>query len=160
MAEFNESEHPRDKNGKFTDKGNGQEWTKEKKDRLLIALSFFSSKRKQIENNTENKEYTPPKEVYGFGDKNLLTSPDHLDHMRKMGFKNPKEYQRAAIDFWNSGDGIVCFGGLRKRFYKYNTQNNRMIVVSDDGIIHTFYTVGEKKFKKISAQERLQRWKK
>lgn len=38
MAEFKESEHPRDKDGKFTDKGSGQGWTKEKRDRLLSVL--------------------------------------------------------------------------------------------------------------------------
>ena len=38
MAEFKESEHPRDKDGKFTDKGNGKGWTKEKRDRLLGVL--------------------------------------------------------------------------------------------------------------------------
>ena len=38
MAEFKESEHPRDKDGKFTDKGSGQGWTKEKAQRLLKLL--------------------------------------------------------------------------------------------------------------------------
>lgn len=46
MADFKESEHPRDKDGKFTIKGNGQGWTKEKKDRLLKALRQFERKTK------------------------------------------------------------------------------------------------------------------
>ena len=47
MAEFKESEHPRDKDGMFTDKGNVQGWTKEKKDRVLNALRQFKRNSRQ-----------------------------------------------------------------------------------------------------------------
>lgn len=53
MAEFKESEHPRDKDGKFTDKGSGQGWTKEKKNRLLKAVKNFGKIRERLSENLD-----------------------------------------------------------------------------------------------------------
>ncbi len=160
MSDFKESEHPRQKDGKFTDKGNIQGRANEKRDRLLIALDFFSkNKRKHSQANSEKVDCEPPKDVFGFEGK-ALTSPDHLDHMKEMGFKTPKEYQKAAINFWNAENGNTYYGWSRKRFYKYNEATNEMIVVSSGGKIFTFYRVNKKKFGKISEQEELELWKK
>ena len=43
MAEFKESEHPRDKDGKFTDKNSSSKNIRSKK--LLKALTFFAENK-------------------------------------------------------------------------------------------------------------------
>ena len=51
MSEFKESEHPRDKDGKFTDKGKGN--TKQQK--ITKALNTYANKRKSP--NVTNQEW-------------------------------------------------------------------------------------------------------
>ena len=65
MAQFKESEHPRDKDGKFTDKGKENRYKK-----LYVSLQFFKNKNqkgnieKRITNETALENM--PKEIFGF----------------------------------------------------------------------------------------------
>lgn len=82
---FREDEHPRDKSGKFTDKGAGEG------EKLRKAVSIYSD---------EPEKDTPPQKVpepaTGF---NRLETKHHQRHAKDMGFKNTKEYEKAASSF-------------------------------------------------------------
>lgn len=167
MTEFDESKHPRDKDGKFTNKKKeSANFTNEQKKRLLKTLKFFTQKRKNAETDKSQIIATMPKKAFGFGNKELLTRPDHVQHAKDLGYKTSKDYEQGAISFWKQAIGEIYYGRARKRFYKYGKlvlngkQKNVMLVISSNGTIHTFYEVSEKKFKKISIQERLEKWKK
>lgn len=55
-----------------------------------------------------------------------------------MGYKNPKEYREAAIDFFNNGDGVFYYSGTQNRYYKYDKKTERLCVCETDGNIRTF----------------------
>lgn len=168
MAQFKESEHPRDSDGKFTYKRNSAKIIKDignaikqhRNKRLNIPLDYFGTKNNVPNVPSEKKIPNLPSEAFGFGSKELLNSQHHIKHMRDMGFDNPKEYEKSAINFWSNGDGDVFYSHTRKRFHKYNEKRGIMLVISPDGTIHTFYQVKPQKFKAIMLQERLEKWKK
>ncbi len=160
---WDESEHPRDKEGKFTD---GSAGARSKEDRLreleykfnsdselgqsevtrhLASFDFFSN-RKRSKNNSENISPKPPEDVYGFASKERLNTEHHVLHAKDMGYKGQKEYQAAAIDFWKNGEGKMYYGAYRDRFYKYNANSEILLSVSSDGIIHTFMYIKKKQF--------------
>ena len=43
----------------------------------------------------------------------------HQRHAKEMGFKNTKEYEKAAIEFFNSSKGKLYYSLAKNRFYKY-----------------------------------------
>ncbi len=97
----------------------------------------------------------PVEEATGFADNERLNTKDHIAHARDMGYKNQKEYEKGACEFFNFGKGDLYFSKKRKRFFKYD--NKKLLCVSSDGVIHTFMIVNIKKFNKMKVQEDL--WK-
>lgn len=82
---FREDEHSCDKSGKFTDKGVGEA------EKLRRAVRIYSD---------EPEKDAPPQKVpepaTGF---NRLETKHHQRHAKEMGFKNTKEYEKAASSF-------------------------------------------------------------
>lgn len=174
MNKFDESKHPRDEKGRFAVKGS----PKRKQALEVVKLNFFGKKSKNSNITKPQTLKELPQKVEGFDSKELLSRPDHVQHSIDLGYKTLEDYENSAIDFWQNGTGIIYYGHNRGRFYKYGKyvangkQRNVMIVISHrketskngkiskKGIIHTFYEVNEKKFAKISIQERLEKWKK
>lgn len=66
--------------------------------------------------------------------------------MKDMGYKNSKEYEQGAIDFWKNGKGDMYYSRARKRFYKHDKASNKILVANKDGIIHTFYKADKGEF--------------
>lgn len=90
--------------------------------------------------------------AFGF---NRLDTKDHIQHMMEMGFHGSKEYEKAAVEFFNSDRGKMYFSHARKRYYRYDESTGEMAVCSD-GLIHTYYVVDTRKFSKIFVQEKLE----
>ena len=85
---------------------------------------------------------------------NRLNTKNHIRHAKELGYKNQTEYEKAAIDFFNSKRGKLYYSSVRSRYYKYDTATGEF-VVSSDGFIHTYYKVTQKKFAKIESQDEL-----
>ena len=157
LSDFKESEHPRDAKGRFTQKGKQAkrkailELLKKKRDK--INLQFFASKgsKRDFSNVPIDKNY--PKIAYGFKNKELLTSPHHMLHMKELGYKNSNEYQRGAIDFWNGRKGKIFFSRARQRFYMYDEKTRLLVVIDKEGTIHTFYRARNGEF-----ERNIKRW--
>ncbi|MBQ9743507.1 MAG: hypothetical protein IJW19_00085 [Clostridia bacterium] len=141
MAEFKESEHPRDKDGKFTDKSN-KKLNRDIKLKLLKSLEFF--KNRNFSNIEVDRDY--PKEVYGFANNKLLTTPHHIKHQKEMGYKNSKDYEQGAINFWKNEKGVYYYSRARQRFYKYDEPTKRIMVANKNKTIHTFYIANKTDF--------------
>lgn len=71
-----------------------------------------------------------------------------------MGFKNTKEYEKAAVEFFNSDIGTLYYSLSRKRFYRYDERSQRL-AISSNGIIHTFLKETKKEFERIRRQDKL-----
>ncbi len=134
---FEENKHLRDKDGKFT---KGTDYRQ-------------NTSYDEIRKNND-KNYKISEEVYGFANKERLNTKDHIQHAKDMGFKNQKEYERFACEFWNTKRGILYYSNRRKRYYRYEENTNLLCVVSN-GIIHTFMYVSKNKFIKMLEQEKL-----
>ena len=164
VPEFKESEHPRDEDGKFTSK-NGN--SKSRYKRLVKAIrkriehkraniQFFARKQKSDKaekriSNEEAKDYIPV-DTFGFEGDRLYTQ-HHMDHAIEMGFKDQKQYQRAAIEFWKSGRGKLFFNKSLQRYYKYDEKTSRFISVGVNGQTHTFMLLSNKKFQRKVKQD-------
>lgn len=122
---------------------------------VYLGLDFFSNKSKSGSIDVNNERPTPPKEAYGFASKERLNTAHHIKHAEEMGYKNQKEYEQAAIEFWNSGAGKVYYSAERKRYYKYDNNTERFISVCDKGSIHTFMKYPKNKFTRKITQEHL-----
>lgn len=122
-------------------------------ERCKLDLGFFGHKKVKTELNFE-EPLTPPKEAYGFLNKERLNTKHHRAHAKEMGFKNQDDYERAAIYFWERGDGTVYVSKLEKRFYRYNEKTQFCVSVSPDGIIHTFLLLKKRVLERIKKQEK------
>ena len=94
---FREEEHPRDRDGKFTDKGAGVSEGK----KLRKAVSIYSDKP---DKDAPPEKLSNPEKAVGF---NRLETKHHQRHAKEMGFKNTRDYERAAVEFFNSDKGKV-----------------------------------------------------
>lgn len=105
---FREDEHPRESDGKFTDKGAGAG----EGEKLRKAVSIYSD---------EPEKDAPPQKVpepaTGF---NRLETKHHQRHAKEMGFKNTKEYEKAAVTFFNSDKGKLYYSEKWGKFYRYD----------------------------------------
>lgn len=90
-----------------------------------------------------------PEKATGF---NRLETKHHQRHAKEMGFKNTKEYERAAVEFFNSDSGELSYSIARKRWYRYD-KGSGFFVSSSDGIVHTFYRLTEKQFRMKEKQD-------
>lgn len=140
MAEFDESKHPRKKDGKFAPKGKSEQRLKELEHKYNDNLLL---------NNT-----THFKPAVGFANKERLNTKDHIKHAKEMGYKNQKEYEKGACEFFNSNQGKLFWGKRRNRYFRYDKKSGKLCV-SSNGIIYTFLNYNLKKFNKIKEQEQL-----
>ena len=126
-----------------------------KKERAKIPLNFFGKKSGSKEAHMHGEIPPKPKKAYGFLNKVRLNTSHHTKHAEEMGYKNQDEYEKAAIDFWENGEGTVYYSRPRNRFYKYSVKSQRMLSISCDGIVNTFMNRTSKGFEKVKIQERL-----
>lgn len=98
--------------------------------------------------------------AYGFADKKRKYSPDHIRHATELGFKNQDDYERAAIDFWDNGQGEIYYGAKRDRFAKYNEITGEYVIGDKDGTLRTYFKLPLKQFEKKIKQEGYKKWKK
>ena len=138
---FREDEHPRDKSGKFTDKGAGAG----EGEKLRKAVSIYSD-----EPDKDAPPHKFPEPATGF---NLLETKHHQRHAKEMGFKNTKEYEKAAVEFFNSDKGKLYYSDAKNRFYKYD-EKTKFFCSSNNGVIHTFLSYSPKKFEDIKRQDK------
>ena len=99
-----------------------------------------------------------PERAYGFFNKKLRNSPDHIRHAKEMGYKNQNEYEMAAIEFWDNYNAKIFYGAKRNRFAKYDYNTGKFVVVDKDGTIKTFYILSQKQFEKKKKQEVFEEW--
>ena len=140
MAEFDERKHPRKKDGKFAPKGNGESRKAELERKYNDDLPLI--------------QIPPIEKATGFANKDRLNTADHIAHAKEMGYKNQKEYEKGACDFFNSNQGKLFFGKRRNRYFRYDKKSGKLCV-SSNGIIYTFLKYNLKKFNKIKEQEQL-----
>lgn len=148
---FREEDHPRgqpDNAGKFVEKGKSSSYSSQEDPAQTLSKRVKKAK------------VSKPSKAYGFADKKRKNSPDHLRHAKEMGYKNQDQYESAAIDFWDNGEGEVFYGNKRNRFAKYNSKTREYVVVEVDGTLRTYYKVSFKKFQNIKKQEEFSRWEK
>lgn len=87
---------------------------------------------------------------------NRLETKHHQRHAKEMGFKNTRDYERAAVEFFNSDKGKVILQRKKKGggFYRYD-EKARLLVISSKGVIHTFWKRTQKEFECIRRQDQL-----
>ncbi len=156
MMVWDESKHPRAKDGKFTDgTGQSREARLEELKRIYntgndelfsFPFNFFGKKK-----NTKNIEIPNVEKAQKF---NRPETSHHKRHAEEMGFDNQKEYEKAAISFFNSNRGKLYFSNARKRFYRYD-EKTREFSVSSKGEIHTYMFKTSKKFLTVKLQDEL-----
>ena len=84
---------------------------------------------------------------------NRLETKHHKRHAKEMGFKNTKEYEKAAVEFFNSNNGSLYYSEAKNRFYRYD-EKSKLFCSSSHGIIHTFLRYSPKKFEDIKRQDK------
>lgn len=156
--QFDETKHPRDSDGKFTD-GNGTNKkaydSRDKFGNMLRNMPQGAKERVAEINSTAEKPKRPQiEEAYGFANKERRETVHHITHAKEMGYKNQRDYERAAVDFFNSSRGKLYFGERRKRYYRYDEKTGEL-AVSSDGVIHTYMSIKKKNFTKMMEQEKL-----
>nr|MBQ8890412.1 hypothetical protein [Clostridia bacterium] len=152
---WDESKHPRDDDGKFTN-GTGAPRTFRQNAPYgeILGLDYFSEKKSKTAKSNATPPPPQPREAFGFANKERLNTDHHVKHAREMGFKDQKEYERAAIEFWSNGSGKKYFG-IDGHFYKYDESTNRFVSVNKDGYILTFFIYNKNKFERKRVQLRL-----
>lgn len=176
--QFDENKHPRDNDGKFTD-GNGTtkkaydsqdkfgnmlsnmpQGARDAIDKKIAELEQEQRREVKPERVVEvDAETGKPKrpeveEAYGFADKERQNTKNHVSHAKELGFKNQRDYERAAVDFFNSSRGKLYYSERRKRYYRYDERTGEM-VVSSNGVIHTYLKRSKKDFQKIIGVDKL-----
>lgn len=144
---------PRDYRGRWTSVGGGVTYRQNTSYQELMSLDFFSDRR-QKKNNGDTAIPEPPREVYGFANRERLNTEHHVKHAQEMGYKTQREYEAAAIEFWKNGEGRV-YVGIDGIFYKYDSKSLKFSAVSANGYIRTFFTYDKNKFERKRVQLRL-----
>lgn len=144
-SEWDENDHPRDGDGKFTSGGGF---------RQNASYEEIMSADKQGLTNSEESGTMEMPQATGF---NRIKTRHHQQHIAELGFKNEKEYIRAAIDFFNSGEGELYIGTKRNDYARYDEKRGLYATCGVDGAIKTFFPVGVKRFNKIKRQEGFER---
>lgn len=85
---------------------------------------------------------------------NRLHTKHHADHAREMGYKNMRDYEAAAVEFFNSKKGKLYYSAARDRYYRYDEKTGYFCVASGD-TVHTFNIYTKKKFDKVKVQDEL-----
>ena len=95
-------------------------------------------------------EKPKPEKATGF---NRLETKHHQRHAKEMGFKNTKEYERAAVEFFNSDKGKLYYSEKWGKFYRYDVATG-WFCASSEGVIHTLTKYSKKKFEEIKRQDK------
>lgn len=117
--DFNESDHPRDENGKFTD-GSG-------------SSTSSGAAKSAVSPDGENK---PCK---GFKSKAKLR--DHAKrHSKEVGAASEEEYQKKGIDFLKQGCGgdIIGYSTPEGKVVRFNTKTGEYASGEPDGALFTY----------------------
>ena len=115
------------------------------------AFGTQELRERQIIEIPANAKHPPVEKAFGF---NRLDTKHHQRHAREMGFKNMKEYELAAVEFFNSDKGKLYYSQARRRFYRYDEKTG-FFVSSSNGLIHTFDLVSKSEFKRKMRQDDL-----
>ena len=107
--------------------------------------------RQKIELPSFSSSHPQPEKATGF---NRLETKHHQRHAKEMGFKSMKEYERAAVEFFNSGRGKLFYSRKWRKFYRYD-ETSQWMAVSSEGVIHTFWKRTRKEFERIRRQDEL-----
>ena len=99
----------------------------------------------------EAKSFPKPPKAYSF---NRLNTKHHKDHAKEMGFKNTKEYEAAAVEFFNSDRGVLYYSNKSKKYYRYE-EKTELFAVSSENVVHTFMKRTKKQFERKILQEEL-----
>ena len=78
-----------------------------------------------------------------------------MRYAMELGFSSAKEYEKAAVAFFNSDRGKLYFSHARKRYYRYDEKTGEL-AVSSDGLIHTYMKMTRNKFKQAIVQDDLE----
>ena len=114
------------------------------------AIGTQELRERQIIELPESEAHPPIEKAFGF---HRLDTKHHQRHAREMGFKNMKEYELAAVEFFNSDKGKLYYSQARKRFYRYDEKSGKF-VSSGEGMIYTFYFLRPKQFEvKVKSDE-------
>lgn len=114
-------------------------------------FELYDEWRERNGGSSETKSFPKPPKAYSF---NRLNAKHHKDHAKEMGFKNPKEYEAAAVEFFNSDRGVLYYSEARDRYYRYEEKTG-IFCVSMDGVVNTFNIYSKKKFDLIKRQDKL-----
>lgn len=153
---WHEQDHPRDTDGKFTDKGTGAPSAADEPidPRKIVyrqntpywKILEDDRKREEAAQRRKNAARLPldffgnenrkkltrediPSEVYGFMRERIRT-PHHERHAKEFNCKDEKEYEKRAIDFWLHGEGKIYACHYSQEFYKYNSKTKELVVIS------------------------------
>ena len=108
----------------------------------------------EINSATGKPKRPAPEKAYGFANKERQNTKNHVNHAKEMGYKNQRDYERAAVDFFNSSRGKLYYSELRERYYRYDEKTGEM-AVSSNGIIHTYLKRTKKEFQRAVVQDKL-----
>ena len=114
-------------------------------------FELYDEWRERNGDQKEAKSFPKPPKAYSF---NRLNTKHHKDHSKEMGFKNTKEYEAAAVEFFNSDRGVLYYSEARNRYYRYEEKTG-IFCVSMDGVVNTFNIYSKKKFDLIKRQNKL-----
>ena len=114
-------------------------------------FELYDEWRERNGDQKEAKSFPKPPKAYSF---NRLNTKHHKDHSKAMGFKNTKEYEAAAVEFFNSDRGVLYYSEARNRYYRYEEKTG-IFCVSMDGVVNTFNIYSKKKFDLIKRQNKL-----
>lgn len=150
MAEFDESKHPRDEEGKFTYKGGGRQGTEGDKRREAVKKYSDDPGRDMAEMGLKRN----PVKANGFVRRDTKS---HIKHAQDMGL-NQREYERAAIAFFNSNRGKLYFNNRSQKFYRYNDKTREFVSCNDEGEIYTYYIAKKGWFEqKLKGEKEIER---
>lgn len=114
-------------------------------------FELYDEWRERNGGSSETKSFPKPPKTYSF---NRLNAKHHKDHSKEMGFKNTKEYEAVAVEFFNSDRGVLYYSEARNRYYRYEEKTG-IFCVSMDGVVNTFNIYSKKKFDLIKRQDKL-----
>lgn len=128
---------------------NYEEKERERKKREAERI-YGTSNEEDTERFGENG-IPPMVEAMGFEN---LDTPHHRNHAKEFGYKDLQAYKKAAIDYFNNGEGTVYYSKERKRFARYNSSDGRYVVCDPNSAnVYTFYKIKPAKFQQILKQE-------
>ena len=118
---------------------------------ITKLFELYDEWRDKNGGQSDDKPFKEPPKAYSF---NRLNTKHHIGHAKEMGFKNQKEYEAAAVEFFNSDRGTLYYSEARKRYYRYEEKTG-LFVSSSDGLIHTYKFVSKKEFLRKIKQDEL-----